>query len=509
MTSIFPSRATIDYWERLGNKGWTFDKLKPYYRKYTNKHDANETVKAMNRMPDVSSSAGYTNGPIHLSYGAEVSEMNSAWVDTHAKFGISTNGNDPLDGNDTGTFYSTTSVDPHAQTRSYAAPGYYGPKVRQRGNLTVLTETRVEKIFLEGQEPNVVATGAQLRKKDGSQIQVRAKHEVILAAGAIQSPQILELSGIGGRKLLESHNVPVFVDNPGVGENLQDHNQTAISYEIRDGLPSMDQFRDPKLVQAAMQQYETTKEGPLAGQSHSVSYLPIMEASGPMAPEEKHELLQRHLDQSKVQEKLLGEMLGQPNEPALALLCFPCQEVVGPDVPAHFGMYITPQHPQNYVSLLHSLGHPFSRGSCHIQSADINTQPAIDPGYLTHPLDIEITARSIMFGEKLVSTEPFASTVLKPNGARLQDLEPGSLKSAMEVARKRTISFMHPSCSCPMMPRSEGGVVDDRLFVYGTRNLRIVDASVFPLIPLGNIQPTVYAVAERAADFIKDTAAQK
>lgn len=165
----------------------------------------------------------------------------------------------------------------------------------------------------------------------------------------------------------------------------------------------------------------------------------------------------------------------------------------------------------NYLTLCSLLSHPLSRGSVHIKSSDVFDPPSIDPKYLSHPLDLEVIARHLLSLEKLIKKEPLAQFV-KPNGRRNHETSHfhNDLNLAKDYASRTVISNNHPSCSCPMMPRESGGVVDHRLRVYGTANLRIVDSSIMPLIPRGNIQTSVYAVAERAADIIKeDAAAQK
>lgn len=115
---------------------------------------------------------------------------------------------------------------------------------------------------------------------------------------------------------------------------------------------------------------------------------------------------------------------------------------------------------------------------------------------------MEILARGVQFVETFIHTEPFAG-LLKKDGKQLQ-IKGDSLDAAKEIIRQRQISVFHVSSSAAMLPKEQGGVVDDRLSVYGVKGLRVVDASVFPLEPLGNIQATVYAVAERAADILKE-----
>lgn len=147
---------------------------------------------------------------------------------------------------------------------------------------------------------------------------------------------------------------------------------------------------------------------------------------------------------------------------------------------------------------------PLSRGSSHINSADVTAKPTIDPRYMTHPLDVEILARLVAYIDTITKTEPFAG-LLKPGGRRSygspEDLT--DLGQARAYVKSSTLSCWHPTSTCALLPRERGGVVDPQLRVYGVEGLRIVDSSIIPVQTRGNTQTTVYAVAERAADLIK------
>jgi choline dehydrogenase-like flavoprotein len=166
--------------------------------------------------------------------------------------------------------------------------------------------------------------------------------------------------------------------------------------------------------------------------------------------------------------------------------------------------YITPSQPENYLTVMTILNHPFSRGSIHISSSDVSSLPVWDPAYNTNPLDMELFARSLQFVDKIVAPTSAFGSLLKPSGKRIPDIRADDFEQAREIVRQRQISVFHVAGSCAMLPRDKGGVVDNRLRVYGVKGLRVVDASVFPLEPSGNLQSTVYAVAERAADILKE-----
>lgn len=165
----------------------------------------------------------------------------------------------------------------------------------------------------------------------------------------------------------------------------------------------------------------------------------------------------------------------------------------------------------NWATLAGVSTHMFSRGTVHIKSSDPMVHPDVDPNYLSHPLDVELMARSVLHKRQLCRTEPLTAKFKKgPNGDLIPIPgfagpyhDPKPLEEAKEFVRWNTTTCYHPIGTASMLPKEEGGVVDAELRVYETKNLRIVDASVFPLHVQGNIMSLVYAVAERAADIIK------
>ncbi|KAK6073830.1 GMC oxidoreductase [Seiridium cupressi] len=164
---------------------------------------------------------------------------------------------------------------------------------------------------------------------------------------------------------------------------------------------------------------------------------------------------------------------------------------------------IIPRIPENYIIVITVLNHPFSRGSIHIKSGDVNVKPEWESNFKSHPLDLELLARNVQRVEKIVATDPFKA-VFKGGGLRHPNIIGDTLEKAKDIFRQAQISMFHVSGSCSMRSRDQGGAVNERLLVHDTKNIRIVDASIFPLEPLENIQSTVYAVAERAAHLIKD-----
>lgn len=430
---------------------------------------------------------------------------------------------DPLSGEAIGGFSNPSSVDPRTKTRSYAGDAYYSPEISKRPNLYVLTEVSVEKIVFERHDSegannaSVSATAVQIIDKDGKSHVIEANDEIILAAGCLQTPKILQLSGIGDKHLLNSHGVDLVIDNKYVGNNLQDHPYASLSFEVADGVQTGDVMRDPKVAEALMAQYQISRSGPFAaGAASSQAYMPVVDFLETKGRSELTQLLEQFVDEGlenadfpakQQQYHLLRSILQSPDDASIQYLMAPLQHntSAGPDIKAMYSL----DRPGNYMTILTCLSHPFSRGNVQIRSSDPREKPIFNPSYLSHPLDVEILARHLQYLEVLIHTQPLAS-MLKVNGRRIPEGKfVGDINSAKEHAIGAMVSNYHPSGSCAMMSKELGGVVNERLVVHGTRNLRIVDASIFPLSPRGNIQSSVYAVAERAADLIKQDLSER
>ncbi|KAK8190226.1 uncharacterized protein BKA78DRAFT_237310, partial [Phyllosticta capitalensis] len=513
---FYPSKADFQSWAALGNNGWDAEGIAPYLRKFHTFTPASEATKKQLLLDDyMDEKAQGTSGPLQVTIPDGYSPFNEAWVKAFDELGFHLPG-DPINGEKLGAFSVPVSIHPTKKTREYSAPSYYTDSVSSRANLKLVTETTVEKIELvPNSEGSVTATGVQVRAKDGQRktFQVKTGGEVILSSGAIASPQLLELSGVGNPEILNNHGIPVVVDLPGVGQNLQDHVLSSISYEIADDQMSGDSLRDPSLLQAVLQMYQESRSGPLAGSLLSAAYLPPVDKNGVVPSSKVSELLSTHLDKSDYpifpgkdkQYSLMRERIANPKESSVEYLYLPLQ-LNNRSGATTMQQLLSPISPGNYITICALLNHPLSRGSVHITSTDPAAAPRIDPRYLSHPLDMELLARQTQFIERIARTGPL-SAVLKDGGRRLPPNAADvldDLDKAKELVKERAWTCFHPSGTCAMMPKSLGGVVDSRLKVHGTKGLRVVDASIFPLETLGNIQATVYAVAERAADLVKE-----
>lgn len=402
---------------------------------------------------------------------------------------------DPFSGNSIGGYSNEATVDPETKTRSYAGTAY-GTPARERPNVKILTGAKTQKILFTKGEKAVIAAGVQVQI-DGKTETLSAKKEIILAAGVFNTPKLLELSGIGSKSILEQHSIPVIVDLPGVGENLQDHLMTGVSYEVVDGIVTGDPLlrQEPKALEEAQKLYFEHKAGPLTiGGMQSHAFMPTPDTASldlDTLPRENSE-----------QYSLVRSILEDPQGSSAGWFMFLAQANLHEGGDSFVG---TQLHPENFASLGCAQSHPLSRGATHIASADVDAAPEIDPRYLSHPADLEIFARHVQALDAQLRHAKELEPFFKPNGKRNHpdSFHVDKLEGAKKYVLDTATSAYHSCGSAAMLPKEKGGVVDSKLIVYGTENLRIVDASIFPLIPRGNILSSVYAVAEKAADVIK------
>lgn len=484
---IYPSKAGLDTWEELGNGGWGWDGMKEYFQKFQTVGSANDTVKR--ELRPVENGAG-TDGPIQACYPITVTPLHKAWLGTFKALGLE-NTSDPVNGMAIGGYISANHISTDRRERSHAGAAYYDP-IRHRSNLSLLTGALVQKIhFDERSAEGATATGVTYLK-DGGSHHVKVRKEVLLAAGTFATPQILELSGIGDSKLLQRHGTTTVYNNPNVGENLQDHIRPALSFEFADGVEN----GVPLPPSEARRLYEEERRGPWAERAvHTFAYLPLDPFLSPSDKQQLSNLLDQHLNDPSLSEfhrkrnDFIRQMITSPSEATATAFAGRQAAIEGAEG-------------RSFLNLFAMLSHHFSTGSCHIVSADAAVHPRIDPQYYSHPLDLEVHARHIQSLVKLARTPPLAD-LIKPGGAELpvsaSDL---SIDKAKEFIKEHARTNYHPCGTCSMMPERLGGVVNERLQVYGTKNVRVVDASIMPIIPRGNIITTVYAVAEKAADII-------
>lgn len=498
-----PSKYNVNAWADLGNPGWDWSSFSDSLRRTYTLTKTSEEIQG--------------NGPLEVSF-PEDTEWLRVWKATLANLGYPTS-LDSLSGEFYGAYLSAISIDHATKQRSYSGNAYL-QRARPRPNLAVYTETHVEKVLFDGSKPTK-ATGVQYSQ--GGLIKIAtARKEVVLSAGAINSPQILELSGIGDAELLKSLGINVIVDNKHVGENLQNHPTVGMCFEVVDqkGFETMDGIlRGEAPAFAAVQaDYEKQIGFGTKGNLEVAAQLPVPGIETPEGKQEIEKLLSnkglRNDSEktteafAKAHENFVSSVLISPTKPSATYLTIPGFATYAAD-----GTIAgPPPGNEKYYSAIITLAYPLSRGSVHITSASPSpspspSPPSIDPKSLSHPLDVEILARHVHFLQAITATAPLANHIV-PGGKRNPSAPPSppsfpDLDAARRYVREWATGSHHFSGTCSMMARELGGVVDHRLRVYGCENLRVCDASIFPISVGASSVASVYALAEHAAEIIR------
>lgn len=432
-------RADYDDWAALGNPGWGWDDVLPAFK--AGMHSARGE-----------SATDGIGGPLWVS-DLPRDPLSDAFVAAARATGIPWT--DDFNGGDNAGvgYYRMTT---RRGRRWSTARAYLGP-ARGRANLRVVTGARALRLVFEG----LRARGVDALI-DGAPQRVAARSEVLVCAGAVQSPQLLQLSGIGPEPLLRKHGIPVRVDLAGVGANLQDHLQVRPAYRCR-GVTTLNDIAHSRWRSALeFLRYQLFRDGALNGGVYRA-----------------------------------GAFLRSD----------PAEE--RPDVQIHFGLVSfdrphQPPHPFSGITLSACLLRPMSRGRIEIGSDDPLAPPRIFAGYLGAERDRGTAVRMVRRMREIAATRPLADAIEREH-------EPGkAVNSDAEIlqwVRQRAGSIFHPVGTCAMGPDSDpGAVVDARLRVRGVERLRVVDASIMPRIVSGNTNAPSIMIAERAAAMIKEDA---
>ncbi|KAI5927646.1 putative GMC oxidoreductase [Camillea tinctor] len=490
------SKASIDAWAGLGNPGWDWPSFS----------------KSMGRFGLASTAGTENRSPLQLTIPEEDSQWPSTWRDTLSKLGFPVCTN-VFSGELLGSLMGPETIN-LKKKRSSAGTAYLNDSTRSRDNLKIRTDALVEKIICDKSEITT-ATAVQYRNtRDGALKIVEARKEIIISAGALNSPRLLELSGIGNPELLRKLGINPIIDNPHVGENLQNHPMCTLAFEALDeeGFETLDQLfrKDPNAISAAQSAYQKGA-GPLSKSNlNTLAQLPIQNTTDftrildDLIPKNQGETERSLMKES---EAFVRSILSSPSE---ASGCY----MTGPGFMCFDGdgsLMAPPLGTEKYFTIAIHLAHPLSRGSVHVTSPSAPSSSSglsIDPKYFTHPLDLEVLARHVQLAETIATSEPLSSH-LKHGGKRGPGMPEAGGFSDIDKAKDYLINWSkgahHWTGSCAMAPRELGGVVDHELRVYGCRNLRVCDASIIPIAPRSNPQGVIYGVAEHGAHIIHST----
>ncbi|KZP25967.1 GMC oxidoreductase [Athelia psychrophila] len=484
------SKAEYDALVELGNPGWSFDELLPYF-----KRSQAHTPQENNIIPGtgtLSPSQG-SYGPVKTSFNTWYSSLIKPFLAAAATLSIPLN-SDPNSGNMVGMNNVTRMVDNEDGTRSHSGAAYL-PRTAGRNNISVLVGAYTTKIAIAKEGHELVAKQVHF-DVDGTNHVVRANEEVILSAGAYQTPQILELSGIGKTSVLSKFGIETLLELP-VGDNLQEQLLISTNASLTDEAVSnlsVDPFIEGLQPEPGKDAAATNTSGPFIS-------VPIRSATSSSEHAEFVALLNSYLaDESltpleRAQFTIQRRWLSSADSSNVAeLLCeFSC-------MPGLAGLPLADGRVTLWNPVAHL--HPTSRGSVHINSPDPFAQPSIDPKFLSRAYDMKAFLQALRLREKIIRAPPLDSMITQ------SAIPPSSVQTDEEVEafiKANITTFAHPVGTAAMAARNLGGVVDQNLKVYGTRNIRVVDASIIPLQISATPASTVFAIAEKAADIILAT----
>ncbi|GAA5859125.1 hypothetical protein JCM1840_003763 [Sporobolomyces johnsonii] len=516
---VYNRAPSVDYdaWETLGNPGWNWKELLPYHRRSERFYPpmpAENLAQSEAHDPLWKPKAHGHDGPVQVSYTPFVSPQLMGLFNSLREAGVPEM--DPNAGAVSGVGFVPATMDPKTQTRSSSEAAYLAP-IAKRPNLLVLTNAQATRIVWHKKrmfDGSALAKGVEFvdAKQPGWVFLAKVVDEVILSGGAFNSPQLLELSGVGDAKRLQRLGIDSVVDLPSVGENFQDHPVVALSFKLREPFTSIDLLAsDPAFAAATMREYKTTGTGPLVQGCPILAYLPPQTFLSELEQAHGRSLLDVKTDKYGDELEIAGQKKVRRAERALYGQRG-CIEIIA------MNKYLGgPKFEKgaSYVGVIAGLQHPLSRGHVHITSSDPLKKPEVDPRYLTHPSDLFHLAAGTRFMHDLCTAPKSSMAQYLDYDARTThlkgldlggDVDVGGDEAWEEFVRASVSTEHHPSATCSMLPREAGGVVDPALKVYGTANVRVADMSIIPTHIGTHTQSTAYMIGEKCAALVEEAA---
>ncbi|KAA1466412.1 GMC oxidoreductase [Dentipellis sp. KUC8613] len=501
MYYVRPSQIEVDAWANLmtstdpaATSKWGWD---TFYAAMKKSETFNAPSGSIQGAADIefSTSSHGTSGPIHAGYPGYILPIVGSWIPTLSALGVPESP-DAYGGQGWGSFIATSSINSANWTRSYARSGYIDP-LPPRSNLQLLPNATVTRlIFGNGTSSNnLTATAVEYASsKTAAKKTVKVRKEVLLAGGTIGSPQVLMVSGVGPKDVLTAAGVQVLSELPGVGQHLQDHVSTQLVYKTTS--------------QTAASMHTANNFGSVSGGSaaflsfinSATAYVNLTTLLGNSAQSFQSSVLgaidssASSLSPSQDSTVLAGYK---------AIYNVSAQQFLSSPV-GHIEILLsltgTPNAGDQSIAVQVGLQHPFSQGQITIKSPDIFDYPTIDPRYLTHSADVQLLREGLKMARLVAQTAPLNQTLTG-------EVSPGSTVNSdadWEAWLANAVGTeFHPSGSCAMLPLNQGGVVDSDLRVYGLANVRVIDASAFPVQFAAHLEAPVYGLAEQAANMIR------
>ena len=434
-------KSDYDHWESLGNRGWAWSDVLPIFRRSEDyQHGADDFHGS--------------GGELRVEERRVNWEILDVWRDAAEQCGIP-----KIDEFNRGDNFGNAYFQVNQRTgKRWSAARAFLDAAQPRPNLTVMTEATVESLSFNTDADGLRATGVTLIHK-GQRRDIKATSEVLLAAGAIASPQLLQLSGIGRPDDLRAHAIAVRHSLDGVGQNLQDHLQIRTIYQVDNTVTLNQRARTPWGMAMMGLEYFFKKTGPLTMPPSQLGAFAKSDPSQPSANIEWH-----------VQ-------------------------------PLSLDKFGSPLHKYNAITPSVCNLRPASRGTVSLKSANPHDAPAIAPNYLSTQEDLDVAVAGLKFTREIMAAPALAA--FNP-----RELKPGpqitSEEDLQRAAGDLGTTIFHPVGTCKMGPAHDTtAVVDDQLRVHGVRGLRVIDASIMPTITSGNTNAPTVMIAEHGAEFIR------
>lgn len=432
--------ADYDRWRQLGNVGWGYDDVLPYFKRAENQQRGADDFHG-------------ADGPLSVSNPRQTDPLCDAFIDAAGEVGILSNTDFNGASQEGAGYYQTTT----RNGRRASTARTYLKLARERSNLRIETEAHAQRILFDGRR----AVGVEYRR-DGVLTTAKARREVLVSSGAINSPQLLQLSGVGPGELLRQHGIEVVQDTPGVGHNLQDHLQVRIVMRCSQKITLNDDLMSLRRKAWMAMRYAMFRTGPLT-----------VAAGYAGAFFKTHERLET------------------------------------PDVQVHFIPFSTDKMGEklhDYSGFTASVCQlrPESRGTIKIKSQDASVAPEIRINYLATDTDRTTNVEGLKILRKILhapAMKPFVEAEVEPGLAIESDAD------LLTYCRQRGGTIYHPTSTC-RMGNDPLSVVDQRLRVRGIDGLRVVDGSIMPDLVSGNTNAGIIMIAEKASDMILDDARQ-
>lgn len=428
-------KEDYDHWHDLGNDGWSWDEVLPYFKKAEGNDRLGEPLHSQ-------------TGPLRASSIKKPHPLVEAFIKSANQLGVPTT-DDFNNLQQEGVGYYQLST--HNGLRCSAAKAYL-KSIKSRQNLSIITNAQVSKILFKDRQ----AVGIEYIQGVSKHL-ITSQKEIILSAGALQSPQLLQLSGIGPASLLQKFGIPIIHDLPGVGKNLQDHLQYRLIYELNQNISTNLELSSLMGRIKIGLDWLLFRSGPLSiGINQGGLFTKVM-------PQSKTPDIQFHLA------TLSADMAGGKVHPFPGFTMSVCQL------------------------------RPESRGYVEIASPDPLTPPKMVANYLTTEHDRATSIAAVKFARKIAQTKPLQGLIrreIKPERAE-------SDEDLLEFCRNNGATIFHPTGTCQMGPsHQKDAVLDCELRVRGVGGLRVVDCSAMPTLPSGNTNWPAVMMGERAADLI-------